>query len=94
MRFFGPQTLSKILPRTLTDLLGPDTTKEYGIGTMPFRGEGLGEGTFAHGAASSATLRIDPVNKLVIAMTRNQAGKNFREYHLKFIAAIADLVAR
>jgi len=89
MRFFGDQTLSKMLPRRLTGILGPDTGKEYGIGTMPFRGEGLGEGTFAHGAASSATLRIDPVNEMVIVMTRNGAGKNFLKYHPKFIATIA-----
>ncbi len=87
-RFFSEATFKLMLPRPLTDILGPDEKQVYGIGTHFFEGEGLGEGTFAHGAASSATTRIDPVNDLVIIMTRNTAGRNFGKYHQKFIDAV------
>ena len=91
MQFFSEDTFAKMLPSKLTDVLGPDTNIEWGIGVMPwFSGEGLGKGTFGHGAASSATLRIDPINDLVIVMTRNTAGKNFGKYHPQFIKAIVD----
>ena len=85
MRFYGEETFAKQLPTTLTMVLGQNTKTEWGIGTMWFRDEGLGEGTFAHGAASGATFRIDPVNDMVIVMTRNDAGENFDKYHKKFL---------
>ena len=88
MRFMREETFKKMLPQKLTMVLGPDTTQVYGIGTSFFNDKGLGEGTFAHGAASSATLRIDPVNDLVIVMTRNSSGKNFGKYHQRFIDAV------
>ena len=92
-RFFSEETFEKMLPRRLTKVLGPDTKEVYGIGTSFFGDEGLGEGTFAHGAASAATTRIDPVNDLVISMTRNTAGSNFQKYHQRFIGAIVDGMA-
>jgi CubicO group peptidase (beta-lactamase class C family) len=52
-----------------------------------------GSGTFGHGAASAATLRIDPVNDLVIVMTRNAAGTHFDKYHPQFITAVVDGLA-
>ena len=90
MQFFSEETFAKMLPKRLDDILGPDTKIEWGIGVTWYDGEGLGKGTFGHGAASSATLRIDPVNDLVIVMTRNSAGKNFGKYHPQFIKAIVD----
>ena len=93
MRFFSEQTFEKMLPRRLTQVLGPDTDRVYGIGTSLFDKEGLGAGTFAHGAASGATLRIDPVNDVVIVMTRNAAGKDRNKYHQKFIDAILQGIA-
>lgn len=89
LRFFSEETFEQMLPRRLEATLGPDTTEEYGIGTSYFRGEGLGEGTFGHGAASSSTLRIDPEHELVIVMARNDAGENFNEFHPRFLNAIA-----
>ncbi len=89
MQFFSEETFAKMLPRKLDDIL-PDTNIQWGIGATWYNSEGLGEGTFGHGAASSATLRIDPVNDLVIVMTRNSAGKNFGEYHPQFMKAIVD----
>jgi CubicO group peptidase (beta-lactamase class C family) len=94
LRFFGPKTLDKMLPQRLTSVLGPDTTVEWGIGTHWCDGEGLGKGTYAHGAASAATLRIDPVNDLVLVMTRNRDGANFAKYHPRFIRAVADCLTR
>jgi len=90
MQFFSEETFAKMLPSKLTDVLGPDTNIERGIGVTWFDGEGLGKGTFGHGAASSATLRIDPINDLVIVMTRNTAGTNFGKYHPQFMKAIVD----
>ena len=92
-RFMHGRTFEQMLPRKLTRVLGPDTDKVYGIGTSFFRDKGLGEGTFAHGAASSATTRIDPVHDLVISMTRNTAGRNFVKYHQKLIDAIVEGMA-
>jgi hypothetical protein len=38
-------------------------------------------------------VRVDPVNDLVIVMTRNTAGKNFEKYHPQFLQAIVDGMA-
>lgn len=89
-RFFGPETYAQMLPRRLTKELGPETSVVWGIGTYPFPERGLGKGTFGHGAASGATLRIDPENDLIIVMTRNEGGRNFDTYHSQFIQAIAE----
>lgn len=89
-RFFSEETFARMLPVRLTQVLGPETAIEWGIGTTWYRQDGLGEGTFGHGAASSATLRIDPANDLVIVMTRNTGGPQFGEYHPRFLAAIVE----
>ena len=47
-------------------------------------------GGVGNGAASNATVRIDFGHDLIIVMTRNSAGKNFNNYHPKFIQAVAD----
>jgi len=94
MRFISPQTFEKMLPERLTKVLGPDTDQVYGMGTRFFEDEGLGKGTFAHGAASAAIMRIDPENDLVVVMTRNAAGKNFEKYRPRFIEAVAQGIAR
>jgi len=93
-RFFSEATFQQMLPQRLDGILGPEATEEYGIGTTWFRDEGLGEGTFGHGAASSATLRIDPEHELVVMMSRNDAGANFHEYHPRFLELIGQSVAQ
>jgi CubicO group peptidase (beta-lactamase class C family) len=93
MRFFSEATFQQMLPERLTKVLGPDTTEERGIGLHSWEGEPLSKGTFGHGAASSATLRVDPANDLVIVMTRNSAGKGFETYHPRFLKAIVDGIA-
>ena len=92
-RFFGDAAYQALLPQRLTQTLGPDATEEYGLGTSWFRDEGLGEGTFGHGAASASTLRIDPQNGLVIVMARNDAGANFDKYHPQFLRLVGESVA-
>lgn len=90
MRFMKEETFRQMLPQNLSKLLSHPTDREYGFGVSWYKDDGLGKGTFAHGAASSATLRIDPENDMVIVMTRNSAGKNFKKYHSRFIKAIVN----
>jgi len=90
MRFFDEETFEQMLPRRLTQRLGPDTTVERGIGLHRFEGEPLGEAAFGHGAASATTLRIDPAHELVVVMARNSAGRNFEKYHHRFLAAVVE----
>lgn len=93
MRFFREETFGQMLPERLTKVLGPKATVEYGMGTTWFDGEGLGKGTFGHGAASLAYTRIDPANDLVIIMTRNSAGRDinrFTEHSKRFFEIITE----
>jgi CubicO group peptidase (beta-lactamase class C family) len=90
LRWFAPETAEKMLPVKLTMCLGPDTREVHGIGCNWMSTDVFGARTFGHGAASSATLRIDPENALVVSMTRRTAGKNFDTYHSKWLETIAD----
>lgn len=90
LRFFGEETFARMMPERLTRVLGPEAQTEWGIGAVWYKEPGLGAGTFGHGAASSATLRIDPAHDLVIVMTRNAAGSHFEEYHPRFLAAVVE----
>jgi CubicO group peptidase (beta-lactamase class C family) len=89
-RFFSRQTLERMLPTRLTKVLGPDTKVVWGIGCVWMSSEVLGERTFGHGSAASATLRIGLANDLVVSMTRNTAGRNFGKYHERFLKLVAD----
>jgi CubicO group peptidase (beta-lactamase class C family) len=86
--FMSPATRDRMLPTSLERLL-PGIKAEIGIGTVWFR-DGLGRRTFAHAAASQATLRIDLDNDLVVSMCRNAGGRNFQKYHPMFLKAVAD----
>ncbi len=77
-RFFRAQAYHAMLPRPLTSVLGPGATKVWGIGLNGTPRE------FGHGAASSATFRIDREQELVVVITRNSAGKKFLEYEARF----------
>ena len=92
-RFFRRDTRDKMLPVKLTALLGPNTLVSWGIGCAWMSTDVLGKRTFGHGAASSATLRIDPENDLVVSMTRDSAGRNFGKYHQRFLRAVVDSIA-
>ena len=90
MSFFSDDTFKQMLPRDISEIARRPTTLKYGIGTSWFTRDGLGEGTFAHNAASSTIVRIDPENNLVIVMTRNRAGMNFSKYYAGFFETIVD----
>lgn len=90
LRFFSEETFQQMLPQKLDTLLGPDTNVTWGVGLTWFRGNGLSDRTIGHGSASSCTLRVDLENDLVITMTRATAGRNFKESHPQFLAAIAE----
>ena len=94
-RFFSDATFEKMLPAPLVGLQGGPKT--WGIGVRWTNHEGaprptdmLSDKAFGHGAASSATLAIDPAHDLVIVMTRNAAGKNFAKHNPVFLKAIVD----
>jgi hypothetical protein len=89
-RFFSEETFEQMLPRRLTNLLGPDTEVERGIGLVWYRIDGLSDQVIGHGSATSSTLRVDVKNNLVITMTRNGRGRNFGKYHPQFIQAVAE----
>jgi CubicO group peptidase (beta-lactamase class C family) len=94
LRFFSPETFEKILPQRLTGILGPDTDVEWGIGAVRMPLPGLGPNTFGHGAASAATFVVDPDNDMVIVMTRDSGGPRYNDYHPKFIATVAEGIAK
>tara|TARA_Y100001933_G_C19013953_1_gene570417 strand:+ start:2714 stop:5242 length:2529 start_codon:yes stop_codon:yes gene_type:complete len=91
-RFMSQQTRDAMLPIDISTITTDKSPTKYGIGTQWYTGDGLSDMCFAHGAASSATLRIDLKHNLVISMTRNNAGKNFGKYHSKFIKTITDCI--
>ena len=83
LRFFSEETFAQMLPAK--QVLSNGQEVEWGIGATWHRKEGLGESTFGHGAASAATLRIDPENELIVVMTRNSAGTRFSDFHPQFL---------
>jgi CubicO group peptidase (beta-lactamase class C family) len=91
--FFSPETFEAMLPRPLSEDFGFEGDQAWGIGVLPMPQPGLSDKTFGHGAASAATLLIDPEHELVIVMTRNQAGPEFSTWHPKFIQAVVDGLA-
>ena len=82
-RFFSEETFAQMLPAK--QVLSSGHEVEWGIGATWHKGDGLGESTFGHGAASAATLRIDPENELIVVMTRNSAGTRFSDFHPQFL---------
>lgn len=91
--FFSKATFQQMLPEKLTKVLGPNASLEWGIGITNMdwlSNEAVSAKTFGHGAASSATMAIDPVNDLIIVMTRNSEGKNFGAYNSRFFHAIGE----
>ena len=87
-RFFSEETFEQMLPQKLDKLLSPDTDVTWGIGLVWYRDHGFSDKTIGHGSYSSCTLRVDLEKDLVITMSRPTAGKNFNEYHPKFIETI------
>jgi CubicO group peptidase (beta-lactamase class C family) len=91
--FFREEAFRAFLPHRLVKEIGPETETVYGFGCSWYEAEGLGEGTFGHGAASSAIFRVSPEHRLVVVMCRNTAGENYGVYSEKFMEAVAAAVA-
>ncbi|MDZ4858249.1 MAG: serine hydrolase [Candidatus Hydrogenedentes bacterium] len=95
LRFFSQETFDKMLPVKLAPYVSFDAGDlQWGIGPVWIPGEGLSEKTFGHGAASAATLRIDPDSQLIVVMTRNAGGARFGEFHPQFMKNVSDGLVR
>ncbi|MHC5034086.1 MAG: serine hydrolase [Planctomycetota bacterium] len=97
-RFFSKETFQKMLPAPLPGIPDDENPWEVGIGTWWMRGRhgrgrNLSDRAFGHEAASSATFIVDPEKDLVIVVTRNRAGRNFEQYHERFLDAVVDGIA-
>ena len=105
--FFSPETFEKLLPKQLSEYY-PEVDVEWGIGLTWMRAndpeagkEGvpedktlLSKNTIGHGAASSAILRVDLDNEVVVTQARNTAGPKYQEYFIRFLRAIDDSILK
>jgi len=103
LEFFSPRTFEKILPKPLSSYY-PGIDKDWGIGItwmrqahpdagkngMPEDATVLSKNIIGHGSATSAILRVDLDNDLVIAQSRRRAGKAYDKYLVKFLMAIEE----
>jgi hypothetical protein len=103
LEFFSPQTFEKILPKPLSTYY-PGIDKDWGIGItwmrqahpnagkngIPKDATVLSKNVIGHGSATSAILRVDLDNDLVIAQSRRRGGKAYGEYLVKFLMAIEE----
>lgn len=99
--FFSPQTFESILPQPLNRYY-PVINKDWGIGLTWMRQKHPQAGTngiakdatvlsrnvIGHGSATSAILRVDLDNELVIAQSRRRGGKDYDKHLTKFLIAI------
>lgn len=103
LEFFSPQTFEKILPKPLNEYY-PDIDKDWGIGItwmrqkhpdagkndVPKSATVLSRNVIGHGSATSAILRVDMDNDLVIAQSRRRGGKAYGKNLVKFLMAIEE----
>ena len=103
LEFFSPQTFEKMLPEPLNKYY-PDINKDWGIGItwmrqkhpdagkkgMPEDKTVLSRNVIGHGSATSAILRVDLDNDLVITQSRRRGGKAYNKYLVKFMLAIEE----
>jgi hypothetical protein len=103
LEYFSPETFEKILPEPLNKYY-PGINKEWGIGITwmrqkhPDAGRNgvpedktvLSKNVIGHGSATSAILRVDLDNDLVIAKSRRRGGKAYNKYLVKFLMAIEE----
>ena len=104
-RFFSEKNYEEMLPRRLTQTLGPytnpvqipgfGTDRVWGFGTMPWRVRGLSPFTFGHKGYFRSTALIDPIHDLVVIMVRVDppSGKKYDKYHPQFLEAVVDGLA-
>jgi hypothetical protein len=103
LELFTPKTFKQILPETLNRYY-PDINKDWGIGItwmqqkhpdagkngVPEEKTVLSRNVIGHGSATSAILRVDLDNDLVIAQSRRRGGKAYGKYLVKFLMAIEE----
>lgn len=101
LKFFSPETFEAILPKPLKTYY-PDIDKDWGIGItwmrqkhpdagkkgVPKDATVLSRNVIGHGSATSAILRVDMDNDLVIVQSRRRGGKAYGKYLAKFLRAI------
>ncbi len=104
-QFFFEETFEKLTPKPLGQFY-PGIEPDWGIGLTWMRERNPEEGkngvpvdstllstnTIGHGAASSAIMRVDLNNEVVVSQVRNTAGKNFTENFIKFLKAIDESI--
>ncbi|MBW8001354.1 MAG: beta-lactamase family protein [Planctomycetes bacterium] len=102
-QFFSPQTFDQIMPKPLQRYY-PGINLEWGIGItwmrhphpqagkngMPKDKTILSKNIVGHGSATSAILRVDLDNDMVIAQTRRNGGKVYNKNLTKLLIAIDD----
>ena len=92
-RFLSAGNFEEMLPQRLTKTLGPYTNDRiWGVGTMPWKVEGLSPFTFGHKGYYRSTAFVDPVHDLVVVMLRVDppTGKKYDQYHPRFLKAIVE----
>lgn len=104
-QFMSEQTFAQLMPRNMKEIYpNLETDWEYGLGLSwmrtkhPDAGKGdipadqlvLSKNTFAHGAATSTVLRVDPDNDLVIAITRTEAGEDYETQLARVLLAVEE----
>ncbi len=107
-QFMSEQTFAQLMPRKMKEIYpNLETDWEYGLGLSwmrtkhPDAGKGdipadqlvLSKNTFAHGAATSTVLRVDPDNDLVVAITRTEAGEDYDNQLARVLLAVEEGMA-
>lgn len=102
LEFFSAETFERMLPVKLEKYYPEVKGTEWGIGITwmrqghPDAGKGdvpkdatiLSRNVIGHGSATSAILRVDLDNDLVITQSRRRGGKKYDKYLTKFLTAI------
>jgi len=100
-QFFSPETFEKFLPKNLNDFYhGINTDQGIGITWMnqshpdagrnglPVDATILSDRVIGHGSATSAILRVDLENNLVITQTRRRTGSHYDKYLTELLLTI------
>jgi CubicO group peptidase (beta-lactamase class C family) len=93
-RFFSEKAYEQMLPIPLPLELWREEPLAEGVGNHSCFHDGLSAKAFGHGAASGAILRVDPVNDLVIVMTRSSQGKDYEKHQSRFIQTVVGAMSK
>jgi len=105
--FFSPEVFEKMLPEPLSKYY-PEIGTEWGIGitwmrqSHPDAGKNgvpldktiLSKNVIGHGSATSAILRVDLDNDLVIAQTRRRGGRAYDKHLTELLMTIEECLIR